>query len=117
MVIFKPLFDEIQYLEASGHRFSDNQGNSFLCKCILLTCTCDIPARALVYNCNQFNGEYSCWFCLQRGETYKHKTGGISHIYAYDEANPKGPPRSRETINIDVQSAVEKILNQRPEGP
>lgn len=26
---FKPLFDEIQYLESSGHRFSDNQGNSF----------------------------------------------------------------------------------------
>lgn len=78
----------------------------FLCKCILLSCTCDLPARALVYNCNQFNGEYSCWFCLQRGETYKHETGGISHIYPYDEANPKGPPRSRETINRDVQSAV-----------
>lgn len=60
----------------------------------------------IVYNCNQFNGEYSCWFCLQRGETYKHETGGISHIYPYDEANPKGPPRSRETINRDVQSAV-----------
>lgn len=107
---FKPLFDEIQYLESSGHRFSDNEGNSFLCKCILLTCTCDLPARALVYNCNQFNGEYSCWFCLQKGETYKHETGGISHIYPYDEANPKGPPRSRETINRDVQSAVEKIF-------
>lgn len=73
---FKPLFNEIQYLESSGHRFSDNEGNSFLCKCILLTCTCDLPARALVYNCNQFNGEYSCWFCLQKGETYKHETGG-----------------------------------------
>lgn len=26
---FKPLFDEIQYLDLSEHRFSDNEGNSF----------------------------------------------------------------------------------------
>ena len=107
---FKPLFNEMQYLESSGHRFCDNDGNSFLCKCILLTCTCDLPARALVYNCNQFNGEYSCWFCLQKGETYKHETGGISHIFPYNEFNPKGPPRINETINKDIQSVVEKVF-------
>lgn len=108
---FKPLFSEMQYLESSGHSFIDSDGNSFLCKCILLTCTCDLPARALVYNCNQFNGEYSCWFCLQKGETHKHETGGISHIFPYDEANPKGPPRSKESIKRDTQSAVQKVLN------
>lgn len=108
---FKPLFNEVQYLESKGHTFTDKNGTNFICKCILLTCTCDLPARALVYNCNQFNGEYSCWFCLQSGETFRHDTGGISRIFPYVDANPKGPPRDRETVNRDVQGAVNKVLN------
>lgn len=105
----KPLFTELATLENEGHKFKDYFGKEFTSKCTLLTCTCDLPARAIVYNCNQFNGEYSCWFCLERGETFKHDTGGISHIYPYYEGIPKGNQRTTESVILDVDAAVEKI--------
>lgn len=105
----KPLYDELKELETIGHTFTDFSGAEFISKCILLTCTCDLPARAIVYNLNQFNGEYSCWFCLARGETYKHDTGGISHIFPYDKTFPKGIPRTKESVRRDVQSAADKV--------
>ena len=33
----------------------------------LIACTCDLPARALLMNMNQFNGFYGCSKCLQKG--------------------------------------------------
>lgn len=105
----KPLYTELELLETRGHSFTDYAGEEFIGKCVLLTCTCDLPARALVYNCNQFNGEYSCWYCLQRGETYKHDTGGISHIFPYDVNDPKGPKRTKQTILRDTDQVVHNI--------
>lgn len=52
----KPLYEELDLLETKGYSFTDHKGEEFISKCVLLTCTCDLPARALVYNCNQFNG-------------------------------------------------------------
>lgn len=105
----KPLFEELKLLESDGHLFTDYFGEVFNCKCVLLTCTCDLPARALVYNCLQFNGDNSCWHCLQRGETYKHETGGISHNFQYDEHDPKGPPRTKESVNLDVDKVMDNV--------
>lgn len=48
-------------------------------------CICDLLVRVIVYNCNQFNGEFSCWFCLQKGEIFKYELGGILYIYLYQE--------------------------------
>ncbi|KAK3085488.1 hypothetical protein FSP39_004118 [Pinctada imbricata] len=108
----RPLFDELKHLESNGHQFSDYADQSFISKSILLTCTCDLPARAIVYNCNQFNGEYSCWYCLQRGETYHHNTGGISHIFPLQKTDPKGPPRTKDSVIKDVETAVINIRNR-----
>lgn len=66
-----------------------------------------------VYNCNQFNGGYSCWHCLQPGETYKHDTGGISHIFPFDKNNPKGPVRTKETIMQDTDQVVRNIRQHK----
>lgn len=38
-----------------------------ICKVILLSCTCDLPARAAVLNFTQFNGFYGCCRCKQKG--------------------------------------------------
>ena len=105
----KPLFEELQLLESKGQLFTDDEGKEFIGKCVLLTCTCDLPARALVYNCNQFNGQYSCWHCLQPGQTYKHDSGGISHIFPYDKANPKGPPRTESGVKEDTEKVIKNI--------
>ena len=37
------------------------------CHAILLCTTCDLPARAMILNMVNFNGFYSCCFCLQPG--------------------------------------------------
>ena len=62
----KPLYEELKLLESEGCECSDGSGVKFLSKCVLLTCTCDLPARALVYNSIQFNGRYSCYAPLRR---------------------------------------------------
>ena len=40
---------------------------SFTCHVAFIACTCDLPARALLMNMNQFNGFYGCSKCLQKG--------------------------------------------------
>jgi len=37
------------------------------CHATLIACTCDLPARALVLNMVQFNGNYGCSHCTQQG--------------------------------------------------
>ena len=41
--------------------------DSYTCCAVLLGCTCDLPARAMVMNCVQYNGFYGCPRCLQPG--------------------------------------------------
>ena len=34
-----------------------------LCRAMLLICSVDLPARAIVANMKQYNGHYSCIYC------------------------------------------------------
>ena len=38
----------------------------FVCRIVLVTCTCDLPARAQVMNMAQFNAYYGSNICLQK---------------------------------------------------
>ena len=38
-----------------------------LCRAMLLICSVDLPARALVANMKQYNGHYSCIYCEDEG--------------------------------------------------
>lgn len=105
----KPLYEELAHLESEGYEFTDDNGDKFISKCVLLTCTCDLPARALVYNSIQFNGKYSCWYCLEQGETCKLDTGGSCHVFPFNRDNPKNEPRTKETVSQDIRSVFENI--------
>ncbi|XP_060599450.1 uncharacterized protein LOC132753052, partial [Ruditapes philippinarum] len=105
----KPLYEELKVLETEGCECTDSNGKVFTSKCVLLTCTCDLPARALVYNCMQFNGSYSCWYCTDKGETYKFPTGGTCHVFPYNHKKPKNEPRTSETVKSDIASVCENI--------
>ncbi|XP_060573192.1 uncharacterized protein LOC132731094, partial [Ruditapes philippinarum] len=105
----KPLYEELKVLETEGCECTDSNGKVFTSKCVLLTCTCDLPARALVYNCMQFNGSYSCWYCTDKGETYKFPTGGTCHVFPYNHKKPKSEPRTSETVKSDIASVCENI--------
>lgn len=109
----KPLYEQLSKLE-NGVQFVDSNGDSFISKCVLLTCTCDLPARALVYNAVQYNGYHGCSHCTQRGKRFKFPNGGSSHIFPYIVDDPKGVnfnKRSRESVAKDVSAAVSNIRN------
>ncbi|KAF4518656.1 hypothetical protein B566_EDAN002690 [Ephemera danica] len=40
---------------------------------VILCGTCDLPAKALVLNMNQFNGKYGCPKCLTKGQSYSYE--------------------------------------------
>ena len=103
----KPLYDDISKLE-DGVEFVDYTGQSFLCRGTLLTCTCDLPVRCLVSNSVQFNGYYSCWFCLQKGERCESGHGWC-HIFPYNHENPKGPQRTYEELKANVNGVISNI--------
>ena len=105
-----PLYEEISILE-SGVTLTDHTGQDFMCKATLLTCTCDLPAKSLLTNSNQFNGMFGCWCCLQPGENYRTEAGGNVHVFPYQEGDPRGPPRTNENVTSDVNKVVENIAN------
>ena len=67
-IVPRALCLEIKELE-NGVEFEDHNGDSFICRATILTCTCDLPAKALAANCGQFNGKDSCWSCHQPAQT------------------------------------------------
>ena len=46
------------------------QSTDVNCKAILLCFTCDLPAKAAVHNCVQFNGFYGCPRCMHQGRDW-----------------------------------------------
>lgn len=69
-------------------------------------CTCDLPARAMVQNFIQFNGQYGCCYCKQPGTTVPTEKGGHVHTFPYVHQSPKGPPRTQQAFIQDARKAV-----------
>ena len=82
----------------------------FLCKAILLAGSCDLPAKCLVLNSMQFNGNYGCNKCLQSGETfYTSEQGhGHTHVYLFNAMDPTGPKRNADLHEKDAREACQK---------
>ena len=103
----KPHSHSFAALEKGVHVNSPERGN-FLCKGILLACTCDLPARCLLCNGMQYNGENGCWKCLQPGQTVKTGVCGHSRGFPYREDNPKGPIRTSENVKDNGLEAARR---------
>ena len=52
-------------------------------KARLLMCSVDLPAKAIVLNCKQFNGQYGCTYCedegVPRASTHLHRNWPYSN--------------------------------------
>ena len=53
-------------------------------KVLLLLGTCDKPAKCMVQNFTQFNGEYGCSRCLNPGNNIKTGKRGHAHVYPFE---------------------------------
>ncbi|MES9883288.1 MAG: DUF1258 domain-containing protein, partial [Sedimenticola sp.] len=62
---------------------------------VFLFClSCDTPARSLMLNMNQHNGEFACPKCLQKGCNHRTSAGGNIRVFPYDTQLPGMPERS-----------------------
>lgn len=83
--------------------------NEKICtKGFLIFGTADLPAKSIVLNCNQLNGQFSCMSCLHPGETYRTQKGGSVHAFPYDASMPKHEERTTENCLRDAVLATEK---------
>ena len=104
----KPFYKSLQQLEEGVEMVSPERGE-FICKSILLAGTFDLPAKCLVCNGMQYNGEHSCWTCLQRGESFKvGGSGGYAWTFSFNEENPKGPERTEQNIYDHATEALKQ---------
>ncbi|XP_032239885.2 uncharacterized protein LOC5514473 [Nematostella vectensis] len=65
----KPHIESLKELE-NGIEFESPSKGKFTCKAVLLASSCDLPARSMVCNSVQYNGQHSCMdFSLQRNRS------------------------------------------------
>ena len=66
-------------------------------KARLLMCTLDLPAKAMLLNMKQFNGEYGCTYCKDKGEpratTHLHRNWPYSTC-----STPRSHTRTPENV-------------------
>lgn len=104
----KPLVNTLKDIEENGIEFS-YKGEICSSKSFLLCGTADLPAKSLIMNCNQFNGQYSCLRCLHSGTTTRTVKGGTIRTFPYDSSEPEPLKRTSQGC---INDAVEAIQNQ-----
>ena len=64
--LLEPLTQRISQLSSAGITIQVGSGYAIV-KATLSLAVFDLPAKAAVLNCKQFNGHYGCSVCLNRG--------------------------------------------------
>lgn len=68
--------------------------------------SCDIPARIVLMNMNQHNGESCCPQCLQTGKNLRTPTGCNIRIFPNQEADSAGPKRNAHGMIEDAHKCL-----------
>ena len=84
----------------------DSPDGPVVAKARLLMCTLDLPAKAIVLNVKQFNGEYGCTYCEDKGETR-----ATSHLHRNWPYSTCSTTRTHDSI---LQSARESLETKAP---
>ena len=105
----KPDTHSFKALEEGVEIYSPERG-TFTCKGVVLACSCDLPARCIMCNSMQYNGENGCWKCLHPGETVQTGDGGHSRAFLYQNGNPKGPSRTAQNVAQHAREAAKRQI-------
>ncbi len=110
----KPFSEMLKCMEENGVQISlpDCQ-SKITVKAMLLCCTCDMPAKAMVLNMIQFNGRFGCPRCLQPGKSVQ--TGkGSGHVWTFpfNKEDICGPKRTDEQFRKDGEQAFRTSKKQ-----
>lgn len=71
----KPFVDELKVLGSEGMNWEDQNGKIVHSRVFCLCASCDSCARPMFRNTTQFNGQYGCDWCLQKGEVIQRGDG------------------------------------------
>ncbi|KAK3107860.1 hypothetical protein FSP39_023692 [Pinctada imbricata] len=113
----KPLISTLEMLESDGIDLEIN-GQTYNSKAFLICGTADLPAKSLVMNCNQFNGQYSCLRCLHPGETFKTSKGGTVRVFPFDSSKPEPKKRTmQECIDNSIEAVNTRSVVNGMKGP
>ena len=109
----KPLSSSLKILYEEGVEIaSPDLEHASICKAIVLSSAFDLPAKACALNMVQFNGNYSCAHCLQKGKQITTSGGGSVHIFPYQYDNLSGPVRTHSDTIVNAKKA---FITQKPE--
>lgn len=100
----KCFVEETRRLREDGVTWIDKLGTKRVSKIIFLICVADAPARALLTNMTQYNGEYGCCHCVHPG--VRARSGGGS-MQVYPLEHPIKPERDYQSLLCDVEAAVQ----------
>lgn len=100
-VFLKSLVLDLQKLYTEGINL-EIEGEEISCKVMLLVGTMDLPARAGVLHMTQYNGEYSCIFCMHPGAVVR---SGNGYCRSFPYVNM--PLRTTEDIKKNAADAHE----------
>ena len=94
----EPIYKELAFL--FHHGIQSNLLDSLLaltCKAIVLSGTCDVPAKSTVLNMTGHNGFLACPYCEQPGESLSVGNAHV-HVYPYASSSHDGPARTHSAI-------------------
>lgn len=111
MTIFlKSLVKDLQDLYKNGVTLTIDS-KQICCKAMLVVATMDLPARAAVLHMTQYNGEFSCIFCMASGKVVK---SGKGHCRCFPYKTDPEPLRTNDDV---LQSGTKaQQTNKRVNG-
>ena len=96
----KPCHDSLSTLQNQGIEIEcvHCQGNISI-KGLVLCGTCDLPAKCIMFNMSQINGEYGCIKCKQEGAVVPIGKGR-DRVFPFDPNLIDGPKRNHNEFMV-----------------
>ena len=88
-IVLQPILENISSLNRDGIYVQNSKSQPVLLRPKLVMAVFDQPGRATATNTKQFNGEYGCFYCLDKGEVHNR-----ARIY---------PPDASHTLRTQEQ--------------
>lgn len=102
-MFLKPFADELQDLYHNGFECVPYMGDeTIFIKVHAILCAVDTIARPTIQNLIQFNGEFGCPYCLQKGEILG-ETAGTARVYCKGESQERTSEEHHEHIQLALE--------------
>lgn len=101
----KPFHDSLSSIQNQGVQVEcPHCQGTITVKGLLLCGTCDLPAKAIMMNMAQFNGEYGCIKCKQAGSVVPIGKGH-GRVFPFDASLIDGPKRNHDEFIANGEEA------------